>query len=81
MLWIWRGVFGHWTTLCWPAPYFCRTCSPELIRQISHILPQASCLLMTGGVVEDVPEGVPVLHKPFSVPELIAAGKIKVPAK
>jgi CheY-like chemotaxis protein len=47
----------------------------ELMRQVARISPRTERLLMTGGQVDsgDVPDGVPVIHKPFSTPELLSA--------
>jgi CheY-like chemotaxis protein len=47
----------------------------ELVRKIAQVKPQTACILMTGGVVDwaDVPEGVDVVRKPFSAPDLIVA--------
>jgi CheY-like chemotaxis protein len=47
----------------------------ELVRVIAQLLPQTASILMTGGIVHpaDVPEGVHLLRKPFSTPDLIAA--------
>jgi DNA-binding NtrC family response regulator len=48
---------------------------PELIREICAISPSTVSVLMTGGLADlpDVPDGVPVLEKPFSFEELIRA--------
>ena len=47
----------------------------DLVRKVEQIVPQAACILMTAGVteLENVPQGVPLLRKPFSTPELISA--------
>ena len=46
----------------------------DLIRDIALVLPHAAFVLMTGGVIDlaDLPKGVPLLRKPFSVPDLVA---------
>jgi CheY-like chemotaxis protein len=47
----------------------------ELVREIPSILPQTACILMTGSELDpaDVPEGVYLVFKPVSTPNLIAA--------
>jgi DNA-binding NtrC family response regulator len=46
-----------------------------LVGEIAEKLPQAACILMTGGAVDSatVPADVPLLHKPFLTADLIAA--------
>jgi CheY-like chemotaxis protein len=46
----------------------------DLISEIKQFSPETACVLMTAGVVkpEQVPEGVTVLWKPFSVQGLIS---------
>ena len=41
----------------------------DLIREIKQFSPQTACVLMTGSAIksETVPDGVPVLTKPFSI--------------
>jgi len=47
----------------------------ELVREIARIRPGIASLLFTGGLIDpaEVPEGVPILRKPFSTAELISA--------
>ena len=47
----------------------------ELVREIARIRPGTASLLFTGGLINpaEVPEGVPILRKPFSTAELISA--------
>jgi CheY-like chemotaxis protein len=46
----------------------------QLIREISRLSPQTAAVLMTGSFRPvDVPDGVPVLKKPFSTRELLSA--------
>jgi DNA-binding NtrC family response regulator len=47
----------------------------ELVRKIGRIRPGTARLLITGGLIDpaEVPEGVPLLRKPFSTAELISA--------
>ncbi|HEY7303030.1 MAG TPA: response regulator [Bryobacteraceae bacterium] len=47
----------------------------QLVREVAQISPQTAGLLMTGGILEpaDVPNGVPVLQKPFAMSDLISA--------
>jgi CheY-like chemotaxis protein len=46
----------------------------DLISEIKQLSPQTACVLMTGGVIksENVPDGVTVLRKPFSIQCLIS---------
>jgi CheY-like chemotaxis protein len=47
----------------------------QLIREVAQLSPQTAAVLMTGSAITpvDIPEGVPVLMKPFSPRELISA--------
>jgi response regulator RpfG family c-di-GMP phosphodiesterase len=47
----------------------------ELVSEVARISPQTARLLITGGPVDlrNVPDGVPVLRKPVSTEELLAA--------
>jgi DNA-binding NtrC family response regulator len=47
----------------------------ELLRETARITPGTARLLITGGLLDpaEVPEGVPVLRKPFTSAELISA--------
>jgi CheY-like chemotaxis protein len=49
----------------------------DLVSKLAEMLPQTTCILMTAGICEpdDVPKGVPLLRKPISTPDLIAAVK------
>jgi CheY-like chemotaxis protein len=45
----------------------------QLIREVSRLSPQTAAVLMTGSIRPvDVPDGVPVLKKPFSTRELLS---------
>jgi CheY-like chemotaxis protein len=46
----------------------------DLINQIKQFSPQTACVLMTAGEIkpEHIPDGVPVLSKPFSIKCLIS---------
>jgi DNA-binding NarL/FixJ family response regulator len=48
---------------------------PELVSEVTKISPQTARVLMTGGIVNpaEMPSGVQVLHKPFSLEVLISA--------
>lgn len=48
-------------------------CGTQLIREIRTISPSTATVLMTGGIADppDLPDGVPVLLKPFSFEALI----------
>jgi FixJ family two-component response regulator len=50
-------------------------CGTDLIREITLRSPQTACILMTGGVGDfaEVPPGIPLLRKPVSGRDLIAA--------
>jgi DNA-binding NtrC family response regulator len=56
-----------------------------LISEIKQRSPQTVCVLMTGGVIKsgDVPDGVTVLRKPFSIQCLISTveGALAQPAQ
>ena len=47
----------------------------DLVREITQLLPQTACLIMTGKAFDtaDVPASVQVLRKPFLTVDLIAA--------
>jgi DNA-binding NtrC family response regulator len=47
----------------------------DLVREIGEISPQTATILMTGGHIDpaDVPDGIPLIRKPFQTAELIAA--------
>ena len=48
----------------------------ELVREIVRLSPQTARMLMTGSAqtfLEDVPDGVPLLRKPFTGERLISA--------
>ena len=47
----------------------------HLIREIARLSPGTVRVLMTGGIIDSaqVPDGVPVLRKPFSIHDLISA--------
>jgi CheY-like chemotaxis protein len=46
----------------------------QLIREVAQLSPQTAGLLMTGHINPgDVPDGVPVLNKPFSLQDLLSA--------
>jgi DNA-binding NtrC family response regulator len=50
---------------------------PQLVHEIAELSPQTAGVLMTGAVLNsaDVPDGVPVLKKPFALRDLISAVK------
>jgi CheY-like chemotaxis protein len=46
----------------------------QLIRELARLSPETMCILMTGHINPvDVPDGVPVLYKPFSSHGLLSA--------
>jgi CheY-like chemotaxis protein len=47
----------------------------DLVHQLGRLLPQTACILMTAGPVSlpAIPKGVPVLSKPISISDLVAA--------
>jgi CheY-like chemotaxis protein len=47
---------------------------PDLVHKIGQLAPETTCVLMSGGVVAgEVPQGVPVVRKPLSPRDLVAA--------
>jgi len=53
----------------------------QLIREIARLSPGTARVLMTGGIIESaqVPDGVQVLRKPFSIRDLISAVEATYP--
>src|SRR5436853_480342 len=47
----------------------------QLVREMADLSPRTARVLMTAGIIDatDVPEGVPVLRKPFRTRDLLAA--------
>jgi CheY-like chemotaxis protein len=45
----------------------------QLVREVADLSPRTESMLTTGGSIDpaEIPEGVPVLKKPFSIPDLI----------
>jgi len=54
----------------------------DLVREIGRISPATVHVLMTGAQVDPkaVPEGVPLVRKPFSIEELLGAARAAVDA-
>jgi two-component system, cell cycle sensor histidine kinase and response regulator CckA len=50
-------------------------CGPDLVREVEHLSPETACVLITGAVVGSLkrPPDVPLLRKPFSQRDVIAA--------
>lgn len=48
---------------------------PDLVHEVGRLSPSTACVLMTGGVVDsaELPPDVPLLRKPLSQRDLIAA--------
>jgi DNA-binding NtrC family response regulator len=50
----------------------------DLVRAVAHVSPQTAPVLMTGWVTSsaEIPDGVPLLRKPFSTQVLLAAVQV-----
>jgi hypothetical protein len=50
----------------------------DLVREVAQISPQTAPVLMTGGVIRsaEIPDGVPVLRKPFSMEDLLVTVRV-----